>query len=70
MEGAPPALHLAAQKRIGMSQTRYLQAIRSLATVRKLIQPALSPMQIATRMDRDTRPAHRRDVRPLVGVEN
>jgi hypothetical protein len=70
MDGAPPALHLAAQKRIGMSQTRYLQAIRTLATVRKLIQPALSPMQVASRLDHNARPAHRRDARPLVGVTN
>lgn len=50
MAGAPPAHHVAAQKRINLCQNRYVHAIRALATIRKLLKPALAPIEVATRL--------------------
>jgi len=37
------------QRREVRAQARYMAAIKALATVRKLVQPALSPLELATR---------------------
>lgn len=54
MAGATPAQHVAAQKRINICQGRYIHAIRALATMRKLLKPALAPIDIASRMTTPT----------------
>jgi hypothetical protein len=64
---------LAAQKVLDRAQQRYLNAIRTLATVQKLARPAPSPIEIATRMGGVAAQAARRQTRPVcagVGVEN
>jgi hypothetical protein len=50
LRAASPAQHSAALKRQNAAQQRYLQAVRALATVRKLLRPALSPVDVAARM--------------------
>ncbi len=65
MAGATPGQHIAAQKRINAMQTRYLQAIKTLATVRKLLRPAPSPVDIASRIGGGV---GRRDCFPAAGV--
>jgi hypothetical protein len=44
---ASPAQHNALLKRQAGAQHRYLQAIKILATVRKLLKPAVSPVDLA-----------------------
>jgi hypothetical protein len=46
------AAALAAQRRLDRAQRRFLAAIRALVTTQKLLRPALSPVQIATRLQR------------------
>ncbi len=46
---ATPAVLRELMKRQESSQRRYLAAIRQLALVRKLLRPALSPLDLATR---------------------
>jgi hypothetical protein len=71
MHGATPAQHIAAQKRINAAQTRFLQAIKALATVRKLLQPARSPVEIASCLSGgEFRTASRGGVPAAVAVEN
>jgi hypothetical protein len=53
MHGATPAQHVAAQKRVNLCQQRYLQSIKALATIRKLLRPALAPLEIATKLTRE-----------------
>jgi hypothetical protein len=50
LKAASPAQHAAALKRQNAAQQRYLQAVKALATVRKLLRPALSPVDVAARM--------------------
>jgi hypothetical protein len=45
---ALPAVQ-AASKRLDRSHARFLAAVRTLATVRKLVKPALSPLELAAR---------------------
>ena len=48
----------AAERRLGQANARFLAAVRTLATVRKLLQKAPSPIQIATRLEkRSSRPS-------------
>ena len=48
-----------AQRRLGQAHHRYLQAIRQLAVVRKLLRPAISPVDLALRPVEETRvPRH------------
>jgi hypothetical protein len=48
-KGANPAQHTAALQRQNSAQQRYLQAVKALATVRKLLRPGLSPLDLALR---------------------
>ena len=48
-KGANPAQHTAALQRQNSAQQRYLQAVKVLATVRKLLRPGLSPVDLALR---------------------
>jgi hypothetical protein len=48
-KGANPAQHTAALQRQNSAQQRYLQALKALATVRKLLRPGLSPVDLALR---------------------
>ena len=48
-KGANPAQHTAALQRQNSAQQRYLQAVKALATVRKLLRPGLSPVDLAMR---------------------
>jgi hypothetical protein len=57
MQGATPAQHVAAQKRVNLCQQRYLQSIKALATIRKLLRPALAPLEIATQLTRERTPS-------------
>jgi hypothetical protein len=52
-----PGQHTAALKRQAGSHQRYLHAIKTLATVRKLLRPALSPVDLALRPIAESRPA-------------
>jgi len=47
MQGATAGQHVAAQKRINLCQHRYLQGIKALATMRKLLRPTVAPLDIA-----------------------
>jgi hypothetical protein len=49
LKGATPAQHTAALRRQDSAQQRYLQAVKALATVRKLLRPAPSPLDLALR---------------------
>ena len=49
LKGATPAQHTAALRRQNSAQQRYLQAVKALATVRKLLRPGLSPVDLALR---------------------
>jgi len=50
MQGATAAQHVAAQKRINLAQQRYLHARKTLATMRKLLLPAVAPLDFAMRL--------------------
>ena len=49
LKGTNPAQHTAALQRQNSAQQRYLQALKALATVRKLLRPGLSPVDLAMR---------------------
>ena len=49
LKGNSPAQHTAALQRQNSAQQRYLQAVKALATVRKLLRPAPSPLDLAMR---------------------
>ena len=49
LKGNSPAQHTAALQRQNSAQQRYLQAVKALATVRKLLRPGLSPVDLAMR---------------------
>jgi hypothetical protein len=55
-QGPSPAQHTAALKRQAGAQHRYLYAIRTLATVRKLLRRAPSPVDLALRPMAENRP--------------
>jgi hypothetical protein len=44
----PPGVY--AQRRLDSAQRRYLQAIKALATVRKLLPPRLAPLEVSRRL--------------------
>src|SRR5262249_4474530 len=50
--GANPSAH-AAQKRLDAAHRRYLTAIKTLATVQKLLKPARSPFALLSRPVRE-----------------
>jgi hypothetical protein len=52
-----PGQHTAALKRQASSHQRYLHSIKTLATVRKLLRPALSPVDLALRPPPESRPS-------------
>jgi hypothetical protein len=69
LKGNDPAQHTAALRRQNSAQQRYLQAVKALATVRKLLRPAPAPVEIATRLGSQERvSACRRDLSPAQGV--
>jgi hypothetical protein len=69
LKGATPAQHTAALRRQNSAQQRYLQSMRALATVRRLLRPAPAPVEIATRLGSQERvSACRRDLSPARGV--
>jgi hypothetical protein len=49
MKGNAPGQHAAAVRRQNSAQQRYLQAMRALVTIRKLLRPAPSPLDLAMR---------------------
>jgi hypothetical protein len=49
LKGNTPALHTAALRRQGAAQQRYMQAMRTLVTIRKLLRPAPSPFELLNR---------------------
>jgi hypothetical protein len=49
MKGTSPAQHTAALRRQDSAQLRYLQAVKALATVRRLLRPGVSPVDLAMR---------------------
>ena len=51
-----PGQHTAALKRQAGSHQRYLHAIKTLATVRKLLRPTLSPVDLVLRPVSESRP--------------
>jgi hypothetical protein len=56
LQSPSPAQHTAALKRQAGAHQRYLFSIKALATVRKLIKPALSPVELALRPLAEGRP--------------
>ena len=69
LKGATPAQHAAALRRQNSAQQRHLQAVKALATVRKLLRTAPAPVEIATRLGSQERvSACRRDLSPAQGV--
>ena len=56
------------RKHLDSANKRFLNAIKMLATVKKLVRPSISPIAIATRME--PRRTVNREERMLVGVEN
>jgi hypothetical protein len=56
-KGANPAQHTAALQRQNSAQQRYLQAVKALATVRKLLRPAPSPLELLQAPVGETSPA-------------
>jgi hypothetical protein len=69
LKGTTPAQHAAALRRQDSAQQRYLQSVRALATVRRLLRPAPAPVEIATRLGSQERgTAGRRDLSPAQGV--
>jgi hypothetical protein len=69
LKGTNPAQHTAALQRQNSAQQRYLQAVKALATVRKLLRPGPAPVEIATRLGSQERvTAGRRDLSPAQGV--
>ena len=54
--GATLPQDAAAQRRQNAAQTRYLQAVRALAQLRKLLRPAVSPVDLALRPFAEARP--------------
>jgi hypothetical protein len=49
LKGATPAQHTAALRRQNSAQQRFVLAVKALATVRKLLRPGLSPVDLALR---------------------
>jgi hypothetical protein len=49
LKGTTPAQHTAALRRQNAAQQRYLQAMRALVTIRKLLRPAPSPFELLSR---------------------
>src|SRR5262249_46508046 len=69
LKGDSPALHTAALRRQNSAQQRYLQAVKALATGRKVLRPAPAPVEIATRLGSQERgTTGRRDLSPAQGV--
>jgi hypothetical protein len=69
LKGTTPAQHTAALRRQNSAQQRYLQAVRALATIRRLLRPSPAPVEIATRLGGKERvTAGRRDLSPAQGV--
>ena len=68
-KGTNPAQHTEALRRQDSAQQRYLQAVKSLATVRKLLRTAPAPVEIATRLGSQERvSACRCDLSPAQGI--
>jgi hypothetical protein len=55
-KGASLPQDAACQKRQNAAQTRYFQAVRALAQLRKLLRPAVSPVDLALRPFAEARP--------------
>ena len=55
-KGASLAQDANAQKRMGAAQTRYLQSARALAQLRRLLRPAVSPVDLALRPVAEAQP--------------
>jgi hypothetical protein len=49
MKGNAPGQHAAALRRQNSAQHRYLQSVRALATLRRLLRPGPSPLDLAMR---------------------
>jgi len=60
------------QQQLDGANRRHLATLRTLATIRRLLTPPPSPIQIATKLDRVSRPPHRirEGVAGTVGVNN
>jgi hypothetical protein len=65
---AAEALRAAAEKRANRAHARFLSASKALATVRKLLRPELSPVELAIAVVPEGRPGFANRVRGLVGA--
>jgi hypothetical protein len=54
---APSVVTQAVQKVLDRAHQRFLASVRCLATVQKLARPSVSPLEIATRLQGQTKPA-------------
>jgi hypothetical protein len=59
--GASEARARMIQRQQDAAQRRHLAAVKTLATVRKLLTPAPSPLEVASRLDRPGPAARRRE---------
>jgi hypothetical protein len=57
LKGNSPAQHTAALRRQNSAQQRYLQAVKALAAVRRLLRPAPSPLELLRAPVGETSPA-------------
>lgn len=67
LKGSPDARAKMIQQERDAAHRRHLVSIKTLATVRKLLTPALSPVDVASRLDRAV-PGFRRDRESIAGT--
>lgn len=49
-QSGPPAHHDALQRQLTAAQGRHLRAIEALARYRRLLRPAMSPLEVASKL--------------------
>jgi hypothetical protein len=62
------AVRTAADKRVDRAHARFLSATKTLATVRKLLKPGLSPLDLAMGMVSEVKPGVANRIKGHVGV--
>jgi hypothetical protein len=67
-QGCTPSEEATALRRQNAAHKRHLQALKSLAVVRRLLRPRLSPVQLAARMDPGAAAGVRRTAPTCAGV--
>lgn len=68
LEPNPESSRTAAEKRLDRAHARLISAAKALATVRKLVRPGLSPVELAIRPVPETRPGVNHRLRQQVST--